>query len=290
MKKFTIIMTVLMSLAIATNAQIPNNGFENWTTLGSYEDPVEWATMNAACAGPFYSCTKSTDHYPASVGNYSIRVENNTSLTQMTGGYGMAMTKAFDYPFKPAFPIVGKPSSLCGYYKYNSLNSDSMFIRIVFFENSVMLGYNTFVTGTTTSTWASFSLPLTYPSADSATLYFSAFYPSSQSADPKGNSVLQVDNLSFDTLISSVFEQIAENTLIQLYPNPASDIITLNIDNTNNADMTLNIYNAIGSLVKSEMLKQNQQHINIGDLSKGIYMLEIKSKEWTKKQKLIIER
>jgi len=28
------------------------------------------------------------------------------------------------------------------------------------------------------------------------------------------------------------------------------------------------------------MLKQNNQQIKIGDLSNGIYMVEIKSKEW----------
>ncbi len=285
-----IFFVLIIVMSINVKAQIPNNGFEDWATIGSYEDPTGWATMNAVCAGPFYSCTKSTDHYPVSVGNYSIRLENNTSLTQTTGGYGMAITNAFDYPFKPAFPIVGNPTSLCGYYQYNSLNNDSMFIRIVFFENSIMLGYNTFITGITTSTWTSFNLPLTYPSADSATLYFSAFYPSGPTDGPKGNSVLYVDNLSFDNLIGSVSEQTSENTTFSLSPNPASNIVTLNIDNRNNADLTLNIYNVIGELVRSDLLKQNQQKINIGDLNNGIYIVEIKSNEWTAKQKLIIQR
>lgn len=85
-------------------------------------------------------------------------------------------------------------------------------------------------------------------------------------------------------------ENITTNSQITVYPNPASDVVTLNIDNVNNADLTLNFYNEIGTLVKSEILKQNNRQINIGDLSNGIYMVEIKSKEWTKKQKLIIQR
>jgi len=99
-----------------------------------------------------------------------------------------------------------------------------------------------------------------------------------------------VDNLNFDNLITSVQEQPAKKTLFNLYPNPASDIVTLNIDNTINADFTLNIYNVTGELVSSETLRQNQQQINISDLSNGIYMVEIKSKEWNGKQKLIIQR
>ncbi|HPB24969.1 MAG TPA: T9SS type A sorting domain-containing protein [Bacteroidales bacterium] len=289
MKKITIILTVLIALTIKANAQIPNNGFENWTTIGSYEDPTGWATMNAACAGPFYSCTKSTDHYPASVGNYSIRLENNTSLTQMTGGYGMAVTDTAAFPFEPAFPIVGNPTSLCGYYKYNSMNGDSMFIRIVLFANSVMLGYDTFITGVTASTWTPFILPITYTSADSATIMFSAFYPSCYTCGPKGNSVLYVDNLSFDNLIASVPEENSQNNLFNLSPNPTSDFITINIEKKCNTDITLNIYNTIGELVKTELFKENQQ-INVSDLSNGAYVIEAKSKEWTEKQKLLIQR
>jgi hypothetical protein len=58
----------------------------------------------------------------------------------------------------------------------------------------------------------------------------------------------------------------------------------------NNVDFTVNIYNVSGVLVKSGILKQDNEQINIGDLSNGIYMVEIKSKEWTDKQKLIIKR
>jgi hypothetical protein len=139
--KIKLLLFVLTAFLISNNAfsQIPNSGFESWNNLGSYEDPAGWATMNYLCAGPFYSTTKSSDHFPSSVGSYSIRVENNTSLTQMTGGYGMSITNAFDYPFKPAFPVVGHPNSLTGYYKYNSVNNDTMFVKIVLFNNGTIV-------------------------------------------------------------------------------------------------------------------------------------------------------
>jgi hypothetical protein len=82
----------------------------------------------------------------------------------------------------------------------------------------------------------------------------------------------------------------SRNVLFNLYPNPASDIVTLNINNSNIADFEIKIYNIMGYLVRSESLKQNQQKINVGDLNNGIYMIEIKSKEWSEKQKLIIQR
>ena len=77
---------------------------------------------------------------------------------------------------------------------------------------------------------------------------------------------------------------------MKIYPNPASDIITLEIDKGNNTDLTLKIYNLLGILVKSEIVKQSKQQININDLSNGIYMVEIREKELTRKQKIIIQR
>ncbi len=46
----------------------------------------------------------------------------------------------------------------------------------------------------------------------------------------------------------------------------------------------------MGELIRSETLQQNQKQINLKNLSNGIYTIEIKSKEGSKKQKLIIQR
>jgi hypothetical protein len=82
----------------------------------------------------------------------------------------------------------------------------------------------------------------------------------------------------------------SRNIVFSLFPNPASEIVTLNINNTKIEDLEINIYSITGELVMSEMLKQFHKQINIGDLSNGIYMVEIKSEEWLGKQKLIIQR
>jgi hypothetical protein len=290
MKIFTIILTVLIALTITLNAQITNSGFENWTTVGSYENPTGWATSNSSSTGSFYSCTKSTDHYPASVGNYSLRLENNTALTQTTGGWGMAATDTMAYPYEPSFPISGHPTSLTGYYKFNSVNSDTMFIRILLFSNGAMVCYSTMETSTTASDWTSFNLEIpSYTTADSAQILMSAMYPSSQFDVPNGNSVLYVDNLNFDVLITSISEQTVKSNF-GFYPNPTSEIVTLNVKNVNNAELTLNIYNLTGTLVKSEILEQNNHQLNIGDLNNGVYMVEIQSKDFTENKRLIIQK
>lgn len=276
MKKYILILTVLIAMTIKANAQIPNSGFENWTTVGSWQYPNEWANSNFISAGPFYSCTKSTDHFPLAVGSFSIRLENNTSLTRLTGGWGLAMTDTA-YPFRPSFAITGHPNSLCGYYKFTSLNNDSMFIRIVLFKNGTMVNYFTFITGVTTSAWTSFTLPLTYTSADSAMMYMMALYPNSPTGGPKGNSVLYVDNLSFDNLISNVTEPESKNTIFNLYPNPANDKITItNVQDSENT--TINILNIQGKQVMYNQFRdQNNMEFEISNLPMGIYFIEVKS-------------
>ena len=86
-------------------------------------------------------------------------------------------------------------------------------------------------------------------------------------------------------------KEFYENSIkAEIYPNPASDFVTLDIDEKYKPGFILNIYNLSGALVKTEVLKYNHQQINIGDLSNGIYVVEIKSKGLRGIQKLIIER
>ncbi len=81
-----------------------------------------------------------------------------------------------------------------------------------------------------------------------------------------------------------------EKKSCSLFPTPASDFVTLSIDKNNIEPLSLNIYNIMGSLVKSKVFIQNQQQIDVSDLSNGIYMAEIKYQKRIETQKLIIQR
>ncbi|MBL0310605.1 MAG: T9SS type A sorting domain-containing protein [Bacteroidetes bacterium] len=84
--------------------------------------------------------------------------------------------------------------------------------------------------------------------------------------------------------------ELNESNSISVFPNPASDIFSLNVTRDIKSDLILDIYNLMGTLVKTEIIKQNQQQINVGDLSNGIYLVEVKSKGFTANKKLIIQR
>ena len=93
-----------------------------------------------------------------------------------------------------------------------------------------------------------------------------------------------------DSLSTSVTEQAPGNILFHLYPNPAFDIINLNINDLQDKSISLNIYNIAGTLVYSASIIENQNEIDISNLSNGIYMVILKSKNRIQSEKLIIHR
>ena len=292
-----------MAMIITANAQIPNKGFEQWSNMGNYWEPQGYVTPNAFASGAFYPVTRSTDHYPVSIGSYSIRLESKTSLLPGNDALGITLQNNYDSLLAGPcqyFKIIGHPTSLTGYYKYEPQNGDTMLIAIRLFQGGSFVSWGQLTTTASVPNWTSFNIPISsYSSADSGAILLASYNAIGPPPEkiPHGNSVLYVDNLNFDTLVSSVPDLTVKNALFNLYPNPASDIVNLSINNTNKEDLILNIYNAKGVLVRTETLKQNKpdyrsgrQQINIGDLSNGIYMVEIKSQEGTEKQKLIIQK
>ncbi len=289
MKKLATILFVFIAFIVKSNAQIPNAGFENWITVGAYQNPTSWGTANPFSTGSFYAVTRSTDHYPANVGSFSARIENNISLLTNKSGLGLMMTGILTSPI-PAFAITGHPNSLTGYYKFAPLNGDSLTIYINLFSNGVRVSGGQFQTTVAASAWTSFTIPIsTYTTADSCQIACAAYQPGPVGI-PYGNSVLYVDNLNFDNLISSVSEQTDNNTGFNLYPNPASDILTITNNMTKHENIELNIYTLMGVLVRSEMLSQNQQQINIADLRDGVYLVTIKSNDFIQNQRILIQQ
>lgn len=296
MKNFTILVIVLFSIAIRVNAQIPNSGFENWNNYGTYWDPQDFFTGNSYASGSFHPVTRSTDHYPTTVGEYSIRIESKPNLIPNAAAFGIAvqnLTNVLPDGPSPYFPIVGHPTSLTGYYKYEPQDGDTMLIQIILFYNGSAVTAGSFTSTDTTTNWTSFiaDLPV-YISADSGSILLSAYRAEGHPPDyiPHGNSVLYVDNLNFNELINAVPDYTSKKTEFNLYPNPAFDIVSISRKQKINSDATLNIYNLLGEIVQSEKLNNGEQKINIEKLNSGVYIVEINESNLLERKRLIIQK
>ncbi|MEI8046049.1 MAG: T9SS type A sorting domain-containing protein [Bacteroidota bacterium] len=293
MKRSTLVLVISIVVAIESPAQIPNGSFENWTSSGICLQPQGWACINdwMGLTENCYSMSRSDDHYPASIGSFSIKIENRAELLPDWGAAGMVWTgdsTGFGTD-NPTFPITGHPLSLCGYYKFFPQNGDTMDIHFVFYKNGVEQVQGRLIRATAATVWTSFNIPVSdpnYTEADSARIMMSAFY--SDSFTLHGNSVLYVDNLSFDNLVTSDDKQTMDHSFFSVFPNPSTNYITLNFNKIYNEDIQLEIYNSLGVLVKTLLVNPNQPVIHIVDQSKGIYILVAKTTNASGVQKLII--
>lgn len=77
----------------------------------------------------------------------------------------------------------------------------------------------------------------------------------------------------------------------QFYPNPATDKLNLVIEDETNSNFELSIFDVMGKIVKHvSTLTSNIKHeIVLGDLSRGLYFLKIKSDNVSRIEKLVVE-
>ena len=296
MKKLTMIFLVLIAITIKANAQIPNNGFENWVTAGKCLIPSGWACINdwMGSTENCYGVSKSTDHYPAAIGSYSIKIENTISIIPDLGAYGLIWTgdSTGHGTDQPAFPISGKPASFCGYYKFTSQNGDSMRIFIALYKNGDEVTQAGLISPVSVTVWTPFTIAIpAYTDADSARIMVSSFNADNFGIPPHGNSVLYIDNLSFDNLITSLSDKALESASFHLYPNPSTGKFTIQSDQSTPNIISIEVYSLLGEKIfeRSDFNPANSNEIDISDSPKGIYLVKINNGERSYSEKIVVE-
>lgn len=93
--------------------------------------------------------------------------------------------------------------------------------------------------------------------------------------------------VEYSKLISLKFDYADK---IILFPNPASEYIIFDSENFPKKDMTLSFYSSIGVLLKTERVIQNKKQYSISDLANGIYIVEIKTIDFSVKKLLLIKK
>lgn len=86
--------------------------------------------------------------------------------------------------------------------------------------------------------------------------------------------------------VSAVTE--ADFGLMKVYPNPASDYITISIDNLLGDDINLTIIDVQGKIVANEKINTGTHTINTTNLLNGTYMLRLSSSEASFIKKIVI--
>jgi len=302
MRNLIVFFVVLISMTALTNAQIPNNNFEIWETYSDpdnnnneYQKPDQWLGLlpNSPSTHSF-SIEKNNDSYPSETGEYSMLVKSDTP----NGVDGVAFS--YDsYPpslspdyFPPAFPIDYRPTSAFLYYKYLPVDGDSMHIVGSLFKNSSVIGEFEYFSSQVISEWSLLEIAISYNNTetpDSASIILKTFYETQHNG-----SKLYIDNMSFDTPITAIDENIGSDlpksfALMQNYPNPFNPTTKISYTLPTKSNVKIEIFNMLGQSVGILVNRENNAGYykatwNAENLPSGIYLICIKAEGISSKE------
>ncbi len=88
-----------------------------------------------------------------------------------------------------------------------------------------------------------------------------------------------------------MFRQTLATTEIFVFPNPAKDFISINVENFIGEDVTIQIYNRLGMLQKEQQINQLAEgmiRVDLNNFSLGMHVLSIRSNTQQANQKFIV--
>ncbi|MBK6962979.1 MAG: T9SS type A sorting domain-containing protein [Bacteroidales bacterium] len=295
MKKYSFIAFFIFVSGLI-QAQIPNAGFEAWTSMGSYEIPDSWGNMNAVTSSSgVYTTLKGS---PGASGNHYIKLTTKDAGGTITPGVIVSgqLSSTTWLPVS-GFPFNERVESLTGKYQYMGYNNDVATIAAWLTKWNTTLHRRDTIASLWTTTkgmihvWTAFSIPFAYQSTaipDTAVVMIS-----SSSHTPVKNSFIWIDDLGFDGAATSV-NDINFPVDVRVYPSPAKDEVTVTFNSRTGYSAKLRLLNLAGVELTRSMVEiqagLNSIDLDLSNLhpSPGVYLIQLETPEGTLNRKIII--
>jgi hypothetical protein len=276
-----IILLTFTAIVGSLYSQIPNNGFENWTDMGSYSIPDGWGNLNPVTpTAVVYTCVKGTPGNPgAAYLKLSSRTVSGMGIQPGIAVSGVLNTTTFEAV--SGFPYTDRPASLDGSWQYMAGGSDQGYIAVYLTKWNTGLNLRDTVgkfeyplPGMVMS-WRNFSLPLTYSSSsypDSTMIILTA-----SGKTPVNGSYLYIDNLAFAGGTVGMVNHTDLSDLL-IFPNPVTqDKMIVDLKRKDFTAESVEIVDLHGKQVLRKTL--TNQHfpvlLDISTLPSGEYFLRI---------------
>jgi len=270
------ILAAIVLISFDVSAQVPNLGFENWTS----GNPDGWFVSNIPGFGvPVTQYAPGHSGSSAAQGQSVIVVSTGDTLPPaiLSGTPGSG------------FPISQAYSTLEFYYQCNLTGGDLFSVDVYIYNasNTVIAASNEDISINATG-WTLKSIPINYFGGGTATKAVIQFTmlpnPSSGAGYPNPASYYRVDDVSLSGTTSIEEDHDADN--IRLFPNPANTDAAIYISNSVTGNAELFLYDLKGSVVKQLLTTMTANNFkwkfSVADLPQGIYAVRIVSgkKQW----------
>ncbi|MBI4929771.1 MAG: T9SS type A sorting domain-containing protein [Bacteroidetes bacterium] len=305
MKK-TITLLAVFALAIAVHAQLINPGFETWTndlavptamnpnsgngTTGWWDynffnsplvgsSPVSVFRCDTAHSGNFSARIKTTIYTPTSWNIYKA-----WGIPFIGHNYSDTLGIVFDgnlnetnQVFQPGIPCTQKLTSFSFYYQYFPQAGDTAECRVLLVKQRNAVAGGWFKTNVATGlTWQQATITFAYVDTVTPDTLYTLFSSSSLDRLPKPGSIFLIDDASV-TGASGVNQILADESRVDVFPNPASNEINFHVAGVNNA-ATISIVDITGKEISSVAIHSNLTTVNTHAYSDGLYFYQLYNK------------
>ncbi|NTW24692.1 MAG: T9SS type A sorting domain-containing protein [Lentimicrobium sp.] len=268
MKKTQISLIALFCcITLATIAQIPNAGFENWT-LGN---PDGWASSNVPEAG-LINIFQTTDKHS---GELALRGDVVSFFTTPMGPVIQSGPDATGFPVSERYHFFEL------YYKFTSVGGDKFSVNVALEKDGSPIAQGAVALPATVSSYTWLSVPMAYTTdevPDLAIIQLSITGPVT-GPDVHVGSVMYIDDLLFSFTTGNANIPLPDLGG-KCYPNPSSDIVYIPIKDNISGDVVLNVFdikgNGVGSLTGHRQAAGNNLfEFSVNHLAPGLYFYSI---------------
>jgi len=191
MKKIITLSFIVLTFSAFSQNQLPNIGFESWTTQTLFENPDFWGSSNYA-EYPVTNCQKSTDAQHLS---YSALLQTTIFGSDTVFAYVYLGMIGGSGP-EGGIPYSTACNQLKGSYKYNLVAGDTAAAIVIKFSGGSMVSMDMIPITGTQNTWTAFTFSINPAAQDSIFVGFISSIPDSYPSIAMPGSYLMVDNIS----------------------------------------------------------------------------------------------
>jgi PKD repeat protein len=92
------------------------------------------------------------------------------------------------------------------------------------------------------------------------------------------------------TMSTDINDAESMNNAVSVYPNPNSGLFTVTLSAEINSDMTVNVYNTLGELVKTITVGSNAATIDMSEFASGVYVVKVMAENQIATKKITITK
>lgn len=288
-------ITLVWAFGLISVAQIPNSGFENWTSVGSYFNPDEWGTMNNTTASSgIYTATKGT---PGNPGSFYLKLTSRTVGASVVNGIAVSgeLNPATLQPVS-GFAFTQRPASFKGKWQHMIFGNSQGSLSVILTRwNAGTASRETIATANKTlagmaMSWAPFTINFVYQSGNTPDTCIIVLKASG--SNPSDQDYLWVDDLVFEGTVAGIYDLPAFLNNINIYPVPATQTINIDLDIRTAGNFRFELRNPAGEIVKSGnagyLSGQLELSVDVTSVASGAYILILRSEQGVVERKIMI--